>query len=388
MNGFSYVIVYSIFNKLSTFIYIFMCLFLDSNSYKLIKFIYRDLLHNFSINCESSFAIKSIFIPLLLEGEPRLFCIQKYMILFYFNWISLNTSHLLQVIHTGLILLEYANHFCLCFNVILLITSISTPHNQSSIHHSPQSITPTNPNHSIPSILILLSVHLLFTLVPSSLSSLIQPHCFMITVSCSLSLLSSQLFSFLQFLILSSPVYSLDTPKIKYTSNTSAMALAMQGPKMVPWSLLNIFYSTYCAFCTFFIIQKKSQNTHIISPDPSNLKTYSFHPFCIFFTTCNLKFSTLGIMYASKHTLSYSSQRFIHIMVKNLNAAGAVLRESHNAKLSLSTKPRKTTIKKPLNHPKVPTGPPKTPPEPLNHPSLPKNPPKPAKTLLNLPTHQ
>ncbi|KNZ55501.1 hypothetical protein VP01_265g3 [Puccinia sorghi] len=59
---------------------------------------------------------------------------------------------------------------------------------------------------------------------------------------------------------------------------------------------LEYFYSTFCEFKTFFIIQKKSQTTHKISPHPQNLKKYSFHPLFIFFSTFNLKFSTLGII--------------------------------------------------------------------------------------------
>ncbi|KNZ61615.1 hypothetical protein VP01_1378g1 [Puccinia sorghi] len=72
--------------------------------------------------------------------------------------------------------------------------------------------------------------------------------------------------------------------------------------------------------------------THQVSPHPQNLKKYSFHTFYIFFSIFNLKFSTLGIMQASKHTLSYISLRLIQsefyeiqenekntsIMVKNL----------------------------------------------------------------------
>ncbi|KNZ53706.1 putative signal peptide protein [Puccinia sorghi] len=49
----------------------------------------RDLLHYFSVNHDSSFHTESIFIPMLLAGNPRLFWFQKYMVILYYNLISL-----------------------------------------------------------------------------------------------------------------------------------------------------------------------------------------------------------------------------------------------------------------------------------------------------------
>ncbi|KNZ49696.1 hypothetical protein VP01_4841g1 [Puccinia sorghi] len=63
---------FPIFNRL-IYCYILMCLFLKLMFYKLIKFIWRNLLHCFAINCGGSFHIESINIPMLLDGDPRCF---------------------------------------------------------------------------------------------------------------------------------------------------------------------------------------------------------------------------------------------------------------------------------------------------------------------------